>query len=239
MTVTYNTNKVTAVENPALRAYELINTPYKEGYPVNALWAYRFAGIDDRQDVRGQSLYYVENDGVRHDAMMSGVDILAFAGQSDPKTIIGLDNQFKWNGLSLGILMAYYGGHKMFALPKADLLENSWYEPMPSYAFNAWTPEKPTDIPGIGEYAAHSGNVEAENADNCLYDADFIKIRNIVIGYDLPEQWTRKAGISKVSIRFQINDPKAIWTKNSEGIDPETLRSRKQSSYMFGINLSL
>ena len=40
-------------------------------------------------------------------------------------------------------------------------------------------------------------------------------------------------------LRFQINDPKALWIKNNAGIDPETLGIRKQASYMFGVNLSL
>lgn len=239
LTLTFNKNKVTKVENPATRAYELVRTPYKEGYPVNALWAYRFAKIDDRPGLLGQSMYYVENGDISHNASGASVETLLFGGQSDPKTIIGFDNQFKWRGISLGILMAYYGGHQMFAQPKSELFESSWYGPMPSYALNAWTPEKPTDIPGIGEFASTSLGSEPSHADNCLYDADFIKIRNIIIGYDMPEQWSRKAGIEKVSIRFQINDPKAIWTKNSEGIDPETLGLRKQASYMFGINLSL
>lgn len=239
MTVTYNKNEVTAVENPATRAYELVSTPYRTGYPVNALWAYRFAKIDDRPGLTGQSMYYVDNGNISHNASSASVESLLFGGQSDPKTIIGLDNQLKWNGISLGILLAYYGGHKMFAQPKTELFESSWDCPVASYALNAWTPEKPTDIPGIGEYASTSLGSEARTADNCLYDADFIKIRNIVLGYDLPEQWTRKAGINKVSLRFQVNDPKAIWTKNSAGIDPETLGLRKQASYMFGINLSL
>ena len=43
----------------------------------------------------------------------------------------------------------------------------------------------------------------------------------------------------KISLRFQINDPKALWIKNNAGIDPETLGIRKQASYMFGVNLSL
>lgn len=55
----------------------------------------------------------------------------------------------------------------------------------------------------------------------------------------LPEHLTEKVGISKISLRFQINDPKALWIKNNAGIDPETLGIRKQASYMFGVNLSL
>ena len=239
LTVTYNKNKVLEVENPATRAYDLVSLPYKTGYPVNALWAYRFAGIDDRPGLVGQSMYYVENGNTSHNASSASVDVLEFGGQSDPKAIVGMDNQLRWNGLSLGFLLVYYGGHKMFAQPKSEVFESSWDSPLNIVYLNSWTPENHSDVPGIGEYASTSLGSECRTATNCLYDADFLKIRNITIGYDLPEHLTEKVGISKISLRFQINDPKALWIKNNAGIDPETLGIRKQASYMFGVNLSL
>ena len=142
-------------------------------------------------------------------------------------------------GLSLGFLLVYYGGHKMFAQPKSEVFESSWDSPLNIVYLNSWTPENHSDVPGIGEYASTSLGSECRTATNCLYDADFLKIRNITIGYDLPEHLTEKVGISKISLRFQINDPKALWIKNNAGIDPETLGIRKQASYMFGVNLSL
>lgn len=114
------------MENPATRAYDLVSLPYKTGYPVNALWAYRFAGIDDRPGLVGQSMYYVENGNTSHNASSASVDVLEFGGQSDPKAIVGMDNQLRWNGLSLGFLLVYYGGHKMFAQPKSEVFESSW-----------------------------------------------------------------------------------------------------------------
>ena len=72
-----------------------------------------------------------------------------------------------------------------------------------------------------------------------MHDADFIKIRNIVLGYNLPEAWLRKYGINNCQLQFQINDPKAIWVKNNIGIDPETLGHRGRSSYVFGLNINL
>ena len=150
-----------------------------------------------------------------------------------------MDNQLRWNGLSLGFLLVYYGGHKMFAQPKSEVFESSWDSPLNIVYLNSWTPENHSDVPGIGEYASTSLGSECRTATNCLYDADFLKIRNITIGYDLPEYLTEQVGISKISLRFQINDPKALWIKNNAGIDPETLGIRKQASYMFGVNLSL
>jgi hypothetical protein len=122
---------------------------------------------------------------------------------------------------------------------KSEVFESSWDSPLNIVYLNSWTPENHSDVPGIGEYASTSLGSECRTATNCLYDADFLKIRNITIGYDLPEHLTEKVGISKISLRFQINDPKALWIKNNAGIDPETLGIRKQASYMFGVNLSL
>ena len=117
----------------------------------------------------------------------------------------------------------------MFAQPKSEVFESSWDSPLNIVYLNSWTPENHSDVPGIGEYASTSLGSECRTATNCLYDADFLKIRNITIGYDLPEHLTEKVGISKISLRF----------KNNAGIDPETLGIRKQASYMFGVNLSL
>ena len=41
------------------------------------------------------------------------------------------------------------------------------------------------------------------------------------------------------TFRFQINNPKAIWTKNNLGVDPETLGIRTPSSYVFGLNINI
>ena len=240
VTFTHNSNKVTYVENPASSAYDLITSPYAVGKPVNALWAFRFAGIDETQGSEGQSLYYTANGAKVHEGLFDNADMLEYVGHSDPSTIIGLDNQIAWRGFSLGIMMAYYGGHQMFAQPIADMFELSWFGPVKAVYRNAWTPENKTDIPAIGQWAhASTLSSEYQTSTNCVYDADFLKIRNIVFGYDLPAKWLAKTGLTGCQLRFQINNPKALWTKNKAHIDPETLGIRQPSSYVVGININI
>ncbi len=238
MTFTYNKNEVTDVENDATTAYRLISTPYKTGYPVNALWSYRFAGISNDLGMEGQTLYYVENGATSHNAASKSVDILEFSGQSDPKYIIGLDNTFKWNGISLGFVLAYYGGHKMRALPKNEAF-STYCNPLASYFNNAWTPENPTNTPGLGKYASTAIGSDPSYANNAIHDASFLKLRNLVLGYTVPENWTRRFGVNLLTVRFQVNNPKALWTANDLGVDPETLGIRNPASYMVGLNLNL
>lgn len=238
-TFSHNSNKITSVENPAVYAYSLISTPYKTGYPSSALWSYRFAGISDVEGEKGQTLWYVEDGGTSHNASGKSVDILEYSGQSEPKVVMGLDNRLTWNGFSLSFMMSYYGGHKMRALAEEETFGVGSGYPVPSYFLNAWTPENPTNTPGIGRYSSNSLGSEPTYSDISIHDADFLKIRNIVLGYDLPQEWLRKIGVNRVSLRFQIDNPKYLWVKNDVGVDPETLGIRSQSSYIFGLNVNL
>lgn len=237
-TFAHNSNKVISVENPSTSAYQLISNPYKTGYPTSALWSYRFAGISDQQGEKGQTLWYIEDGNTSHSASGKSIDILEYSGQSEPKVIMGMDNRFTWNGFSLNILMAYYGGHKMRALAETETFSVS-YGTIASYFLNAWTPENPTNTPGIGRYGSTSIGSEPKYSNAAVHDADFLKIRNIVLGYELPEKWLKGIGVNRINLRFQIDNPKYLWVKNKVGVDPETLGLRNPSSYIFGINVNL
>lgn len=236
-TMSYNKNVVTSVENPSSTASELIENPYVTGYPSSAIWSYRFAGISDKEGEKGQTLWYVEDGGSAHMAYDCNTSILEYSGQREPKVIMGMDNSVKWNGFSFSILMAYYGGHKMRALAETE----SYGIPtsaIASYFLNAWTPEEPTNTPGIGRYSSHSFGQEPRNSNISVHNADFLKIRNIVFGYDFPQQWIKHLGMNRLTLRFQIDNPKYLWVANHVHVDPETLGLRNPSSFIFGLNVN-
>ena len=234
-TLASNKNEITKVDVKATKAHELISQKFREGYPVNALFSYRFAGVNEK----GEATWYDADDNVVSSIQSADIDVLAFSGQTDPKRSMGMENHFAYKGFSLNVLMVYYGGHKMRvlqAVPTSKLPVRA----MPSYYLDSWTPENPfTNVPGIGEYAAKlivSG--ESTNSDVYVQPADFIKIRNIVIGYDMPRQFLSKIGLQDVALRFQIDNPKYLWVKNKVGIDPETKSIRRPTSYIFGLNFN-
>ncbi len=238
MTFSYNENKVTDVENPSTSAWQLIDNPFRTGYPTSSLWSYRFAGISDEAGEKGQTLWHIEDNGTTHNAQSKGISILEYSGQSEPKVIMGIDNRFSWKGFSLSVMMAYYGGHKMRALVEDETF-GVYYAAVPSYFLNAWTPENPTSTPGIGRYGSTSLGSEPRYANIAVRDAAFLKVRNIVLGYELPERWLREIGVNRLSLRFQIDNPKYLWIKNKVGVDPETLGIRNPSSYILGLNINL
>lgn len=237
-TFSHNTNKVTNVENPSTSASGLISNPYKTDYPVSAIWSYRFAGISGEEGMQGKPMWYIENNETSTTPESHQIEILEFSGQTEPKMMIGLDNGFRWKGFSLNLLMVYYGGHKMRALEEYEN-QSAPYSAVASYFLHAWTEENPTNSPGIGQYGSNTITGTPAYSNNNVRDAAFLKIRNIVFGYDFNPQLLRKLGINRLSLNFQINNPKYLWVKNDVGVDPETLGIRNPSSFVFGLNINL
>lgn len=249
LTFAFNKNKITNVENASTRAYELLSNPYVVGYPTSALWSWRFAGISDAQGEKGMTLWYVENDGKNHSASNASVEVMEYSGQTEPVVIAGFDNRFTWNGFSLSVLMAYYGGHVMRALIEDETFDVGSGQAVGSYFLNAWTPENPTNTPGIGRYASQSLGREPSNSDISVRNAAFLKIRNVVLGYELPENWARRIGASRVNLQFQVDNIPAVWTAfrpyktmpyydKSVRFDPETRGIPQRSSYIFGLHIN-
>ena len=255
-TVTFavNHNRITNVDNPAIQAYQRFSNPYVVGYPTSAIWSYEFAGISDAEDSRGHTLWYGkvnEETGEKNigtSAQGAPVDVLVYSGQTDPVVIAGLDNRFVWNGFSLSVLMAYYGGHRMRALVEDEVMGIGSAVALPSYLNNAWTPENKTLTPGIGRYGSTAHGSEPTHSDISVRDASFLKIRNIVFGYEMPERWAKAIGADRINLRFQIDNLPPVWTGFRPGremsyyaknaiFDPETGGIPLRSSYIFGLHI--
>lgn len=248
-TGSYNKNKVTKVNNPATQAYQIFATtseggyPFMEGYPSSALFAYNFAGIEMVDGISGETAYYLKDGTTTTMPQNMTIDNVVYCGQSEPKYVMGLDNSFEYKGFSLGFMMAYYGGHKMRALEisEQDQFKDSGSRgPLREWFLNAWTPENTSStIPNPGRYAAATVGNETTYSTTAIHYADFLKIRNIVFGYQIPESLLRHVGISRASLRFQIDNPKYLWVRNGMHIDPETLGVRNPTSYVFGLNINI
>lgn len=259
LTFALNKNKITSVDNPAIQAYQRFSNPYVVGYPTSALWSYEFAGISDAEDSRGKTLWYGKvnpetgEKTVLTSAQGQPVDVLVYSGQTEPVVIAGLDNRFTWNGFSLSILMAYYGGHRMRALIEEEVSGIGNNTALPAYFANAWTPEHKTLTPGIGRYAstaiAAPSTGEPNHSDISVRNASFLKIRNIVLGYELPQRWANAIGADRVNLQFQIDNIPPVWTAfrpgremsyyaNNAVFDPETGGIPLRSSYIFGVHVN-
>jgi TonB-linked SusC/RagA family outer membrane protein len=234
----WNKNEVTRVQIQANSAFQVVNIGYKEGYPVRSLFSYKYAGLT----ANGLQSWYAADGRIIPDVGIQSAapGSVYFTGQADPKYTYALENQLAWKGFSLNLMMVYYGGHHMRA-NQVQINPGPGGVPVRSWYLNAWTPTNTnTDIPGIWEFNAAGGLQPAvqNNTDIFVHAADFLKIRNFVLGYDLPRGSVAKIGLSNVRLRFQVNNLPPLWKSNDIGVDPETLGIRLPTSYVFGLNFN-
>ena len=81
--------------------------------------------------------------------------------------------------------------------------------------------------------------------DANVVPADFIKLRNVVVGYTFPRRICHRMGMNSLRLRFQANNL-ATWKKNDLGVDPEAnnplngstlLRAPRSYTMSLSINL--
>lgn len=152
-------------------------------------------------------------------------------GQRYPTVMAGLNNYLRYGGLDFSIVLyANFGG----------TMKNTFeFMEKPGRAnalklIDYWTPSNPTN-------AFPRPSVDQERVDyaNTLgYDkTDFVRIRNITLGYSLPDRLINNIG--SVRLYLSANNP-YIHTKFT-GIDPEGASGQTSpsiSTWMFGVDLT-
>lgn len=234
----WNKNEVTRVEIQANSAYQVVSIGYKQGYPVRSLFSYKYAGLT----ANGVQSWFAEDGRIIPEVGIQSATpgSVYFTGQADPKYTYAMENQLSWKGFSLNMMMVYYGGHHMRA-NQVQINGRPAAAPVRSWYLDAWTPTNTnTSIPGIWEFNNAGGTQPAvqNNTDIFVHAADFLKIRNFVLGYDVPRTAVSKIGLNNLRLRFQMNNLPALWKSNDIGVDPETLGIRLPTSYVFGVNFN-
>jgi TonB-linked SusC/RagA family outer membrane protein len=240
--VSRNKNKITYIDEVSTTPLALAQGGYKVGYPVNSLFSYQYKGLSGI----GQP-QWLGSDGKLSTIALTSNDLgaMAYSGSTDPQVNATLSNEWHYRGFILNILAVYYGGQHIRALVP-DVVGGVPYGSMPAYLVNSWTPTNTnTIVPGYGQYSpgTYAGTqspppYQLSYSDAFVRPGDFIKIRTVVLGYQLPQGLTGKLAARNVRINFQLNNPKAIWMKNDVNIDPETGGARTPTSYVVGISVN-
>lgn len=252
LNLAYNNNKVTKISHIATKGWEALQTSdYKEGRPVNALYSYKYGGVE--YDESGyQQILWVAADGTKHDTNIQQVsftpDDVIFSGGLDPKWSGSITPTITYQNFTLSAMAAFYLGH--YFRPNY----NKWtYSTSTSYGSAApreylayWqaSPEKRENMIGNGYMMSDCSLMPANVylADQNIDHADYLKLRNIVLTYSFPAKICNKIGMTSLRLRAQANNV-CTWVRNKEGIDPERVTATTGAwtvstprSFTFSIN---
>ena len=119
---------------------------------------------------------------------------------------------------------AFWG---LYSQPMLTYLQKGLYE-------SAWTPEnKDAYFPRPVAYYAYTSGAPLYYANTrYLQNVSYLRLKNLSVGYSLPQNLTRKAGIDKVRVYF-TGENLAYWSplkKYSVYIDPESVASKSSGS---------
>lgn len=229
--ISYNKNEVTKVNHEPTSGMEnlQIYTLHK-GYPVHSLFSYQYAGITKEPNSNIQMINWRGADGKEHASEIYSSDFTVddgvYSGSLDPKVMSSFTPEITYAGFSLSAMFSYYGGHVMRV--NADEWSSNYGSSfgyrsgVPASALNYWTSGSDTEYIANGYLGGSNvvGGMYAYYMDINVVPADYLKLRNIVLGYSFPKNWCRKIGMNSVRLRMQMNNV-GTWTRNKFDIDPE------------------
>lgn len=160
-------------------------------------------------------------------------------GDVAPKWTMGINNSFTYKGISLSFLIDIRKGGKFYSgtvsgLRTSGLVSETlahrgetfvdegvvWDDASSSYIKNT------TPVASMQDYWSHIA--KASNTEGNVFDASYIKLRELRIGYQLPKSWIRPLLLQRAEIALEGRN---LWIIKDHvpHVDPE-------SGSMFGVN---
>ncbi len=169
---------------------------------------------------------------------------LRLLGNYNPDFILGLGSDFRYGPFNFGFLFDYrHGGtivSRLYAIATTSgVLENSAIGRETGIVgdgiVNVGTAENPQwventkAIPAASYYDQY---FDRDNEANALWDATYLKLREVRIGYTLPAAFLKQSGMADLRVSL-IGRNLALWTDNPH-FDPE-LNAMQGRSFAQGV----
>jgi TonB-linked SusC/RagA family outer membrane protein len=216
------------------------------GQPINAWYTRKYAGVNPDNGL--PQWYLNSKDGEVTTDYYNPALVLDFQGGSPlPKVSGGFGTHVDYKGAFLDINFFYAGGHKVFEdwsfyTHHSGTYSLLYYQGVQEILGRWQQPGDVTDVPLV--VANTTGNNASRPSTRFLYDGDYIRLKDLVIGYSLPTAWEKKIGFNDISV-FARGTNIWTWVKDDRlKYDPEVradgytrLTTPPVKSIVFGINL--
>ncbi len=225
-------NEVTELET-VMRVIDLVSGSgfALEGYPVRSIFSIPFKGLnsegvptflDQDGNITTTGIYFQER---------NNLGFLKYEGSADPTDVGSLGNIFKYKGFTLNLFVTYSFGNVV----RLDPVFSSRYDDLtatPKEFANRWTvpgDEKHTTIPVIASKLQNQQNAQLSYAYNAynysdarIAKGDFIRMKEISLGYEFPKSVTQSLSLSNLALKLQATNLFLIYSDDKlNGQDPE------------------
>ncbi len=157
------------------------------------------------------------SDGSVTSAPSQAVDGVVY-GPTIPTWYGGFDNTFKYKNFDLGVFIQFSGGNYIYNGTKAGLRDMRFWNNHTD-VLDRWTPENPDGkIPRV-VYTDNVSNGSSFPISENVEKGDFLRVRNISLGYTFNKTILDRLKIANARIYAQVQN--AFLLTGYDGIDPE------------------
>lgn len=154
-----------------------------------------------------------------------------------------LGTKFEYNGIDLSLNFTYKFGNYIYNTDYASLMKaRNLGEQLSSSVLNAW--QQPGDITDVPKLTTDNDDFGSRST-RWLQKGDYLRLRNISLGYNLDQEMLDKLNIGKLRIYLSA-DNYWTWTREDNLDDPEQAfngitdnRSTVLKTISLGVNISL
>ena len=200
------------LQSPASGSNYPNNTVFEVGQPIWYIRGYIYDGINEDGT---PNLRDVNEDGQVSDADMT------YIGKGLPDYTYGITLNFEWKGLDFIVFGSGQGGCEILN----TLYRPGYHNSLRYYYLNSKTATNPNGK--FPEPAKVSGDMNFWGSTAGVFDGSFFKIRQIQLGYTIPQAWTKKILINQLRMFVSLDD--YFTFTNYPGMDPETATSGSAS----------
>ena len=163
-------------------------------------------------------------------------------GDSNPHYNFGISFNFEWKGIDLSLFFQGTGQRSLVldGEPLVPFLPD-WHYPMKDFYHNTWSVDRPNAKYPILTHDDDRNTWNYRTSDNLIVSAAYVRLKNLQVGYTLPQRWMDKIHVSRLRVYFSGNDLFEIHNMPFN-YDPEMNGSYACYPFMryfsFGLNLN-
>lgn len=200
---------------------------YREGSSTLSYYGYEWAGVDPQN---GNNVWYVNNpaDPKAGDFLLNGRGatnsfnkaFYKIIGDAMPNVFGGLNTDVEYKGFTLGLNFIYKLGGNLYDGAFKDVADDGYYwERIRSESVysNMWTNENKAGT--LPKLRGTDLTDPMQHSTRQMHSANFLRLKNINLSYNLPKSLISKIGLS--SARVYFNGTNLLTLSKYKTADPE------------------
>ncbi|SEN07695.1 TonB-linked outer membrane protein, SusC/RagA family [bacterium A37T11] len=236
-----NKNKVTDYKVNMGSNYNVVNSltsPIKD-YPINSIWAFGWAGLDEQGNPQGYLDGAISKD-YSYIINNYNASSLKYMGSATPTLFGSFRNMLSYKQIEFSFNILYRFGYyfRRSSLNGADLFGGSYQQGDFEKRWQAPGDELHTNVPALIYPAVSNRDLLYTYSEVLVEKADHIRLQDVKLAYHpISAKNKQRLFFKDLSFYVYAQNLGIIWKKNNLNLDPEATAYPLPKTISFGANI--